>query len=99
MSDIGNLRAIDAIGNTDSIVARVSRSARMLIEHGTDEAPLIGFATVAVYGDGGFSLGFQCPEDHPFLGPTLFTAYLKEIIEREMTGQMAADDYAKEYLL
>lgn len=99
MTDIGNIRAVTATDGEDTIDAKISRSARLLIENETDEAPMIGFATFAVYGDGTFSLGFQCPEEHPFLGPTLFTAYLKEIIEREMTGRMAADDYAKEFLL
>jgi hypothetical protein len=98
MTEIGNLRASEApVGDPDSLPAKVSRSARILIENGTEEAPLIGFVAIAVYGDGGFSCGFQCPENH-LIGPTLFTAYAKEVIARQMTGVMAADDYAKEYL-
>jgi len=99
MSDIGNLQAVDASRDPDGLPRKVSRSARMLIENGTEDAPLIGFASVAVYADGCFSMGFQCPEGHPFMGAALFTAYIKEVIEREMTGQMAADDYVREHLL
>lgn len=39
------------------------------------------------------------PTDQPFMGPTLFCAFVKEIIERTMTGQLAAEDYVKEHLL
>ena len=99
MSDLGHPYAVEAASDPDSLRGKLSRSARMLIENETEEAPLIGYVNVAVYSDGTYSLGFQCPEDHPFLGPTLFTAYVKEVIEREMTGQMAADDYARENLL
>ncbi len=97
MSDIGNLQAVTADGDPDSLPGKVSRSARMLIENGTDDSPLVGFITIGVFGNGCYSCGFQCPEDH-LIGPTLFTAYVKEVVARELTGVMAADDYTQEYL-
>ena len=101
MTDIGNLKAVEASGDPDSLSGKVARSARILAENATDDAPLIGFVTVAIYGDGAHSIGYQCPtiETHPFCGPVLFTAYIKEVIERNLTGQQAADDYAREFLL
>lgn len=101
MTEIGNIRAVDATGDPDSLAGKIARSARFMAENATDEAPLIGFVTVAIYGDGAHSIGFQCPdaETHPFCGPTLFTAYVKEVVERKLTGEQAADDYAREYLL
>lgn len=101
MTQIGNLQAVEAAGDPDSLAGKIARSARILAENATDEAPLIGFVTVAVYGDGAYSVGYQCPtpETHPFCGPALFTAYAKEVIERELTGQAAADSYAREFLL
>jgi len=32
------------------------------------------------------------------MGPTLFIAFLKEIIARDLSGALAAEDYAREYL-
>ncbi len=101
MTEVGNLRAVEAANDPDSLPGKVARSARILAENATDEAPIIGFVTVAIYGDGAYSVGFQCPDatTHPFCGPALFTAYVKEVIERQLTGQQAADDYAREFLL
>jgi hypothetical protein len=98
MSEVGNLRAVEGVqGDPDKLPAKVARCARIMAENQTEGSDLIGFVTVAVYSDGAYSCGYQCPEDH-LIGPTLFTAYAKEVIERQLTGAMAAEDYAKEFL-
>lgn len=101
MTSIGNIRAVEASSDPDGLPGKLARCARIMAEIETDEAPLIGFVTVAIYGDGAYSTGFQCPdaESHPFCGATLFTAYVKEVIERKLTGQQAAEDYVREYLV
>lgn len=84
----------------DSEEGRCARSGRIIADQSTDEIPLIGHLTIGVYKDGGYSCGYFMPSgDGSFFGPTLFVAFIKEVIAREMTGALAADDYAKEYLL
>lgn len=84
----------------DSEEARMARSGRIIAEQSTEENPLIGHVTIGVYKDGGYSCGYFMPSgDESFFRPTLFTAFIKEVIAREMTGALAADDYAREYLL
>lgn len=98
MSDIGNPIAVGVVtGNPDAVTAKLSRGARMICELETEEAPLIGYVTVGIFADGTYSLGFKTPEDH-VIGATLFTAYVKEVIQREMTGQFAAEDYVRDHL-
>jgi len=100
MTEVGNLAAIEGLtGDPDSMPAKVMRAGRCLAEYHTVETPLIGHVSIGIFADGTYSCGFQCPEDHGLFGPILFTAYIKEIIERELTGKQSADDYAKEFLL
>jgi len=100
MSEIGNPIAIAALGSgDDSNPAALTRGARALCELETEEAPLIGHVQIGVFADGRYSIGYRIPDDHPLLGTTLFCAMVKEIIAREMTGKLAADDYAKANLL
>ena len=92
-----DIKAIDTGFDYDSPISRAARSGRMIAEHSTEAAPIIGHLTIGIYGDGTYSCGFVMPENH-IIGPTFFVAYVREIIARELTGQLAADDYAKEYL-
>lgn len=93
------IRVIDTGYEHGGYLEMAARSGRIIAEMSTEEAPLIGHVTIGIYADGTYSCGFKMPEDQPFMGPTLFCAFLKTVIEREMTGKLAADDYAKEYLL
>lgn len=95
---IMNPGIIDTNYDHDSYTAAAARSGRILAEMSTEEAPLVGHLAIGIYADGTYSRGFKMPTDQPFIGPTLFCAMLKEIIAREMTGQLAAEDYAREYL-
>lgn len=100
MSEIGNALAVAASsGDPNTVPACITRAARTLCELSTEGAPLVGYIALGVYADGGFSMGFQTPDNHPIIGRTLFAAYVREIIRRELTGKQAADDYAKEWLL
>lgn len=89
---------IDTGYEHDANCAAAARSGRVLAEMSTDEAPLIGHISIGIYADGTYSCGFRMPDDQPFMGPTLFCAFVKEVIQRELTGRLSADDYAKEYL-
>lgn len=95
---MANIHALPAPYDEDSPQARAARSGRTLAENSTEQSTLIGHVTIGIYSDGTYSCGYNMPEDQPFMGPTLFCAFIKTIIEREMTGKLAADDYAKEYL-
>ncbi len=97
MSDKPKL--IDTGYEPGSYLAMAARSGRILAEMSEEGSELIGHVTIGIYSNGGYSCGFKMPTDQPFMGPTLFCAFIKEIIEREMTGQLAADDYAKEFLV
>lgn len=92
------MKIIDTKYSHDSGLEMVARSGRRMAEMSTDEAPLVGHVTIGIFADGTYSCGFKMPEDQPFIGPTMFCAYIKEIIQRELTGKLSADDYAKEYL-
>jgi len=92
-----DIKAIDTGYDYDSPIAKAVRSGRMIAEHSTDDSPLIGHLTIGIYGDGAYSCGFNVPENH-IIGPTLFIAFIREIIARELSGKLAADDYAKEFL-
>ena len=93
------MHVIDTGFVEDGYLEMAARSGRIIAEMSTEEAPLIGHVTIGIYADGTYSCGFKMPEDQPFMGPTLFCAFLRTVIEREMTGKLAADDYAKEHLL
>lgn len=93
------MKVIDTGYEPRSYLAMAARSGRILTEMSKDGSELIGHVTIGVYSDGTYSCGFKMPDDQPFMGPTLFCAFIKEVIEREMTGRLAADDYAKEHLL
>jgi len=78
--------------------ARAARSGRAIAEYSEEGSELVGHVTIGIYSDGRYSCGYNMPENHAFLGSTMFCAMVKEIIQRELTGKLAADDYAKEYL-
>lgn len=84
---------------SDPRLAAAARSGRMIAEMSTEENPLIGHLTIGIFADGGYSTGYLMPTgpEH-FMGPTLFIAFVKEIIARDLTGALASDDYAREYL-
>lgn len=92
------MNIIDTAYEHDSHLAMAARSGRIIAEQSEEGSELVGHVTIGIYSNGTYSCGFKMTEDHPFLGPTLFCAMVKEIIEREMTGKLAADDYAKEFL-
>lgn len=94
-----NITVIDTDYDHSGYLAMAARSGRILAEMSKDGSELIGHVSIGIYSDGSYSCGFKMPDDQPFMGPTLFCAFIKEVIEREMTGKLAADDYAKEYLL
>ncbi|SES19832.1 hypothetical protein [Sphingobium sp. YR768] len=91
------MKIIDTNYDEGSHLSMAARSGRIIAEMSTDESPLVGHITIGIYGDGTYSCGFKMTEDHPFLGPTMFCALVKEIIQRDLTGKLSADDYAKEF--
>jgi len=93
------VKIIDTSYEHSSYLAMAARSGRILAEMSQEGSELIGHVSIGIYSDGTYSCGFKMPDDQPFIGPTLFCAFIKEVIEREMTGKLAAYDYAKEYLL
>lgn len=93
------LEKIDTGFQGDGYLEMAARSGRILAEMSAEGSELIGHVTIGIYSDGTYSCGFKMPTDQPFMGPTLFCAFVKEIIERTMTGQLAAEDYVKEHLL
>lgn len=94
-----NLHVLETGYDHTGYLEMAARSGRILAEMSHEGSELIGHVSIGVYSDGSYSCGFKMPDDQPFMGPTLFCAFVKEVIEREMTGKLAADDYAKEYLL
>ena len=59
-----DIKAIDTGFDYDSPISRAARSGRLIAEHSTEAAPLIGHLTIGIYGDGTYSCGFVMPEDH-----------------------------------
>lgn len=89
----------DTSFESDPGLAAAARSGRLIAEMATEDNPLIGHLTIGIFADGGYTCGYRMPNgpEH-FIGPTLFVAFLKEIISRKLTGSLAAEDYAREYL-
>ncbi|MEC3912361.1 hypothetical protein U5A82_18340 [Sphingobium sp. CR2-8] len=70
---------IDTDYESNSYLAMAARSGRILAEMSTEGSELIGHVTIGIYSDGTYSCGFKMPDDQPFMGPTLFCAFIKEV--------------------
>lgn len=73
---------------TDNLQGEVLRHARLASSYGNQQAPLDGFVVIALYSDGCTSVGFKLPGRLP---PTLATAFLCEVIRRDLTVQNEAN--------
>lgn len=99
MTDIPETPALAAMADPDTLAGSLLSGARKIVEFQAEGSKLSAFVAIGIYEDGQFSMGFRFDPDHPFLGRSLLVAFVKEIIEREMTATFSAEEYVKNNLL
>lgn len=89
-----------ASGKTIEVLNRPVRHghAATIVEHAAtiaDASPndLIGFFIVGVDRNGSFNVGWRISDDAPF-GPTMFSAFLSEIIRRKLATETAMTEFS-----
>jgi hypothetical protein len=99
MTDIGAPAIIEALDGKGGTPANLLRGARILVEHSTDNSKICGYMALAIYSDGTYSCGWQRPEDHPLIGQTLFAAFVREVVNRELIGPQIMQDFDEKGVL